>query len=640
MTRLFTLVLGLFLSSFLSAQPISWLTDCTNKTFCFNQGTCTQGAVYMVEKAYTNCPNSTVNYSYRIDLNNDGTQEIISSEDTVSGNFNVGTHKIIWRAADGCGNVVQCTYLFTIKDCNPPNLICINGLTQTIDPPNCEASFQVNQFILNTNDNCTSTNQIERGIRVAGTGTGFPTTQTVTFGLCDNGINLLEVWVRDAGGLTNQCSNYVLIQSSDPACGCNPDGDLSFSGCVRTIDNQRISTYQPRVTVESTAGVTPPVTRLKVIATTDSCFNLAINELPFDGNYKAIIRADRDDSPLNGVTTFDLVMMSKHILAIESLTSAYQMEAADVNNSNSITTFDIVETRKLILGIYDSFPGVPSWRICKPLANPSLLSSYTALQDTYQLLLTNLQADLNFSGYGFVALKYGDLNGSVAAAQAPPDDRSAIHLLTEDRWLQAGEEVLVSFRLDESAVLNGWQLALQADPALLQVLGVEGLEAENYLLNGNDIRALWFDAASQVFQKGQQVLTLRIKAIQPARLSQALKLNMSGLPAEAYRPDGPERSALYLYFSPQISSSATFLGTAPNPFSTETGFNLEVKESASALLEIFQLNGQLVYTGAYDLEPGSQTIRVGATALPEEKMFVYRLRVGEEVFTGKLVRGF
>lgn len=58
----------------------------------------------MVEKAETVCGSQNILYSYRIDLNNDGSQEIISSEDTVRGNFAVGIRKIIWRASDNCGN--------------------------------------------------------------------------------------------------------------------------------------------------------------------------------------------------------------------------------------------------------------------------------------------------------------------------------------------------------------------------------------------------------------------------------------------------------------------------------------------------------------------------------------------------------
>lgn len=66
--------------------------------------------------------------------------------------------------------------------------------------------------------------------------------------------------------------------------------------------------------------------------------------------------------PLNGVTTFDLVQISKHILGLELLTNPFQIIAADANNSGSVTTFDISTIRKIILGIEPNFPANRSWR--------------------------------------------------------------------------------------------------------------------------------------------------------------------------------------------------------------------------------------------------------------------------------------
>ncbi|MBL7828670.1 MAG: hypothetical protein JNJ57_18695 [Saprospiraceae bacterium] len=638
MIRLHTIFFFVLFSHVLVAQPISWLTDCSPKNFCLNPGSCTQGAVFMVEKAFSNCANPNVNYSYRIDLNNDGSQEIVSSADTVNGNFALGTHKIIWRATDACGNIVQCTYLFTVRDCNPPNLICINGLTQTLDMPLCDAHFDVDQFILSATDNCTPNNQLQFGIRKAGTGTGFPDNQTVSYELCDNGLNLLEVWVRDAGGLTNQCSNYVLIQTNGTDCTCNPDGDINFSGCVRSVNNQRMSTSQPRVTINSTGGVPNAVHKLKVIATTDSCFTLPIAQLPFGGNYTAVVEADRNDNPLNGITTFDLVLMSKHILGIEPLTSAYQMEAADVNNSNSLTTFDIVETRKLILGIYDSFPQVPSWRLTRPLPNPSDLGSYTAFKDTYQVEINNLQADLNFSGFEFIGIKYGDLNNSVASAASTADDREALILTTDDRWLHAGEEVSLVFKPGKDADLTGWQFGLSANPAMLQLLSVDGLPADNYLLTGNELRALWFDGKGKTWESAAAFLTVRVKAAQACRLSDVLQLDQTQFQAEVYPVGSTHRAALRLHFSPVKHGGNTFLGVAPNPFSEELNFKLELSGVAQAHLEIMNLDGKLAYTDHFNLEKGEQTIRVRTATLPPGRVFTYRLRVGDTVFSGKLVR--
>jgi hypothetical protein len=69
------------------------------------------------------------------------------------------------------------------------------------------------------------------------------------------------------------------------------------------------------------------------------------------GTYTITPSKDGDD--WCGVSTFDLVVISRHILGVQTFTSDYQYVAADINKSNSVTTFDVVELRKLILFIYN-----------------------------------------------------------------------------------------------------------------------------------------------------------------------------------------------------------------------------------------------------------------------------------------------
>jgi len=69
-----------------------------------------------------------------------------------------------------------------------------------------------------------------------------------------------------------------------------------------------------------------------------------------------------DKNHLNGVSTFDLVLIQKHILNVQALNSPYKMIAADVNNSKSITTLDLIALRKLILNIDQTFQNNTSWR--------------------------------------------------------------------------------------------------------------------------------------------------------------------------------------------------------------------------------------------------------------------------------------
>jgi Pregnancy-associated plasma protein-A len=64
----------------------------------------------------------------------------------------------------------------------------------------------------------------------------------------------------------------------------------------------------------------------------------------------------------SGVTTADLLAISKHLLNITPFVSPFQLIAADANNSGSVTTFDIVKIRKVILGIHQDFSPVGNWR--------------------------------------------------------------------------------------------------------------------------------------------------------------------------------------------------------------------------------------------------------------------------------------
>jgi len=642
MNRFFLLLPILFVQS-LVAQPLKWITDCSDKTFCLNANTCAQGDVFLVEKAQTTCGSFNINYSYKIDLNNDNVVDIQSFADTVSGPFPKGTHSIVWRATDNCGNLIQCTYLFHVNDCQPPNLLCYNGLTQSLDAPICEASFNASQFILSLSDNCTPANQIQLGIRKSGDGSGFPEATSITFGQCEKGFNSVEVWAKDGNGLVNVCNNYVLVQDGNNDCNCNNDADVYLHGCARTGAGAKINSFRLKTDLETLPGASQPLTKNYNQNIVDSCFVGHLNQVPFGNSYKATVRAESNLGALVGVTTFDLVLISKHILSIEPFTSVYQTVAADVNKSNSVTTFDIVETRKLILGIYDDFPHVPSWRFSRPVANPSNVADFSALVDTYQITLHNLVDDVSLHNFDFIGIKYGDVSGA-ASLTGEADDRYTAPpflLRSEERWLDAGEEATVQLSWNETARLEGWQLSFDTDPEKLQILGLDGLPSDHWILDGMELRAVWADGAGQVFEPGKAAITLKVKALQPTNLSDALFLGTEKMRPEVYSSSasgGTDRRPAVLRFGEMTDATTTFFPPRPNPFVTYVSFEMLLQKPASAWLEVFDLNGQQVYGNAFELDGGLQTLRLPASALGSKGVFAYRLRVGDEVTSGRLVR--
>jgi hypothetical protein len=143
-----------------------------------------------------------------------------------------------------------------------------------------------------------------------------------------------------------------------------------------------------------------------------------------DGNYEFVninkggdftVTPQLDKNHLNGVSTFDLVLIQKHILGIQPLESPYKMIAADVNNSKSISALDMVQIRKLILNIDKHFANNTSWRFVDaayrfPDPKNPWSTSFSEVMGVNDLV-KNVRAN-------FVAIKVGDVNASASVSSA------------------------------------------------------------------------------------------------------------------------------------------------------------------------------------------------------------------------------
>lgn len=56
------------------------------------------------------------------------------------------------------------------------------------------------------------------------------------------------------------------------------------------------------------------------------------------------------------VSTYDIVLISRHILGLEMLDSPFKILAADVTQSQTITVSDLIDIRRYVLGLTMPFP--------------------------------------------------------------------------------------------------------------------------------------------------------------------------------------------------------------------------------------------------------------------------------------------
>jgi hypothetical protein len=500
-----------------------------------------------------------------------------------------GKHKIKWLVSDGCGNEQTCEYEFVVKDCKPPSVICHNGLSVNIMSTDM-ITLWATDFLQYAEDNCTPTPLLKYAIRKAGTGNGFPLdpltggpNTSVTFDCTELGDQFVELWAQDLAGNADYCTTFVTVQ--DNMGNCNTDYK-TVAGALKTEMNEGLE--DAHVNLQGISPLGNPVNFTDM--TDDQGVFTFINALPPAVNFT--LTPTKNDNPLNGVSTFDIVLITKHILGIQTLNSPYKMIAADANKSNSITTFDVVEIRKLILGINSAYPNNASWRfVDKNFTFPDPTNPF--FLQFPEVMTVNDQMTYNCD---FVAVKIGDVNNTaIPNAFTSADDRAGgtLYFDVADKNVQAGEELIVNFKAAESTA--GYQFTLNTNGLeVLEILPGENMKADNFAIFENTITAS-VDGNAKAFG-------IRLRAHKAGKLSEMLAFSHHITRAEAYTETG-ERNDVALRFNGTevVSVGFELLQNTPNPVSDVTYINFNLPEASEATLTISNAEGRIlkIVKGAY-----------------------------------------
>ena len=194
----------------------------------------------------------------------------------------------------------------------------------------------------------------------------------------------LQDWLDPLG------TNPSFLDGFDPQAG-----NLSLSGYVRKEDSTGIAGV--RVVLGGDVSDT---------LWTDSTGFYQFDSLIAGGNYQ--ISCWKDTLTGEGVSTLDMVFISRHILLLDTLDSPYKILASDVNASNSVSTLDLVEIQKVILLLSNHFPnGVSSWGFVRSdWVFPDPINPFSPPPET-EISVSNLQVSME--GLDFVGFKRGDV---------------------------------------------------------------------------------------------------------------------------------------------------------------------------------------------------------------------------------------
>ncbi|NND35100.1 MAG: T9SS type A sorting domain-containing protein, partial [Saprospiraceae bacterium] len=538
----------------------------------------------------------------------------------------IGAYKLVWKAEDGCHNVTFCTDHFTVKDCVKPTAVCLTSTTLKLLPIDLDQNGLIDTAIgqlwaeelnVSSYDNCFK--DIDFLIRLKGTGTLnsdgvlIPPDSTQTFldfGCSDVGNQEVEMWVVDAAGNADYCVVNVTIQP--PVEGCrNELGKVK--GIISSMQGAGISGVSMLI---EDAG------EGRWISETNKEGKYVFETFAMDGsNYR--LWPEKTDDPIDGISTKDVIKISKHLLSKEPLKNTLEYMSADANGDGNVSVLDIINIRKLILGKIDALPNEKPWQFFNQEMNPV---SEISLALDYKPLTS------------FTGIKVGDVNGDITNYSRNGRGAKPTHKWHYyDRKFEAGEVLSIPIFSASDLLIEGLQSELVVDDRVLKFVGLQGVNIDitedHYHLDESRLSLSWFETSG--YHMADTLFSIQIQAVQAGTLSDFLSLSGRRINAEIYPVlDDPVDLMLEaLYREADVAVGQNF----PNPFKKMTTIRVSMPEPAEGLLRIYDLSGRVFIERKEQFLSGINTLEVQAADLNQEGLYFYEITVGSVRHINKMM---
>lgn len=339
----------------------------------------------------------------------------------------------------------------------------------------------------------------------------------------------------------------------------------------------------------------------------------------------------------NGLSTLDLILIQRHLLRKELITSPYKLIAADANNDRKLSPADVLFLRRVVLHKLDGLDDAESWKFID--ANYSFINQKAAYSENYPTVLDveHISRDMKSE---FIAVKLGDVNQSANVSRSSSRSNHPVTALkVENQVVQSGEIVEVPLIMTDRVNLAGIQFALQLDERYIDVLEVQSgnitLDQDQWIIEEGMIRLSWSDIATSVIRPGDELMTIRIQARRDVALRDVMSLNVSAIQPEMY-DYADHISQLGLTFTDKDEPAFAVYQNRPNPVRGETIIDYNLTQDAEVGLQIHDVTGKLIYADETDAFQGFNQFRIHIDQLQSGVLY-YTITDGIHSATRKMV---
>ena len=567
-------------------------------------------------------------YNYSVDLYSDGFIDLVGTSNQFEMTDVLGNHTILFQVTDQCGTIISCEKNIEIKDCDAPLIFCWGNQPISFPPNDSLLTIDIMDVeVQSLMDNCESNEDLIFSF------SDSIYQPTITISCSDYFQSFFyshDIFVTDNSGNQSSCQITFFLQDESGFCNLQLFDTIPI--CVTTADSVALDDFQ--------------VNTFDLMDDADSDCKLFIPEVGFTE-----LMLQRNTNPFNGITLLDLILMRKHILAIQPLDDPYKIAAGDINNSGGISAFDVVLLIRAILK-FESELSIPTpWYFIASDFN----LNWIGMGVTIPTSLPASEIDTVDFPLEFVAVKTGDLDCSVDVTEQtngflkPPV--GTLTFCTEDRMLEEGEEVLIPIRAKDFNSMAGFtwtttfdreQLSFEAIHSNELDMGLWSLNTEN-VFNGI-LGGFWFEESfvGSTFSEEDTLFSLSFKVTENVLLSEAFSIDGSFVEMDAYNIE-EERLEVNFEFcgftsAVELLDAAIKVDVFPNPFYEFAEIKFQLPESEQVTLTIFDNSGRTINSFTENFLSGWNSFLIEKMDLPSDGLYFYEVKTTENIGVGKLVR--
>ena len=537
--------------------------------------------------------------------------------------FPLGRDTIHFMAMDTCGNVANCAVPINITELVPPTITCgpmfpefDSSALEVLDVDSLQAAG-----IIDGMDLCTD---VSFDLSID----SLDCVDYDSFFVDSLGVAIIPYRLIVADSFNNVDSCFSSIFLSDPLDICEND-DLLVGGMIMTDQREAMPNVETRLIDGNDM--------IYSMTSTHGWYHFA--DVPAGAS--CMLKPYKNDDLRNGVTTYDLIKISRHILGDELLDSPYKLIAADANKSGAVSTYDVVLIRKVILFVNHEFPNNNSWRFIKsdydfpdpanPFAEP--------LPD--HAWINNITQDVY--GHHFIGIKIGDVNGSASInVDGSAEDRQvqAITLFAKEAHSQKGNGIEIPIHVKEAVSLEALQATVEYDNEKMEFLGMlpAGMdiqETDYAQPQSGSVTLSWMPHEDtpdgRSLYPDQVVFVLQFKRLEPLNLSEAFEINSTMTQAIAYENGGnPLNVNWRIHDFPhtmEVDAANLFQlqQNRPNPFANSTKILFYLEEKMPVRLEALDVAGRKIMLKNEEMDAGWQEVVISREQLGGSGIYFYQL---------------